>query len=69
MLICDDFNITYQAANKSNNQLNLQSMRRFQHAIDDINIDELYVHGRLYTWSNERRRPTIECIDHAFNNV
>ena len=32
-------------------------------------IDELYLHGRLYTWSNERRRSTLERIDRAFATV
>lgn len=44
-------------------------MRRFRRAIDDMSISELYLHGRLYTWSNERRRPTMERIDRAFATV
>jgi len=32
-------------------------------------VDELYLHGRLYTWSNERRSPTLERIDRAFATV
>lgn len=27
------------------------------------------MHGRLYTWSNERRRPTLEQIDRAFATI
>lgn len=66
LLVCGDFNLIYQAADKSNDRLNRRSMRRFRRALDDTQLDELYLHGRLYTWSNERRRPTLEHIDRAF---
>lgn len=52
MLICGDFNQIYQPADKNNNRLNLRLMRRFRRALDDIAVDELFLHGRLYTWSN-----------------
>lgn len=55
LLICFDFNQIYQAADKNNNRLNFWLMRRFRQALDDIGVDELCLHGRLYTWSNERR--------------
>jgi hypothetical protein len=41
-------------------------MHRFCHLIDDCQLDELYLHGRLYTWTNKIQRPTLERIDHAF---
>lgn len=34
-----------------------------------MGVQELYLHGRLYTWSNERRRPTLERLDRAFASV
>jgi hypothetical protein len=34
-----------------------------------MQVDELYLHGRRFTWSNERRRPIMERIDRAFANV
>lgn len=45
------------------------SMRRFRRVLDDCQLEELYLHGRLYTWSSERRRPTLERIDRAFASV
>lgn len=65
-LICGDFNLIYQAADKSNDRLNLRSMRQFRRALDDMQVDEIHLHGRLFTWSNERRFPTFERIDRAF---
>ena len=69
LLVCGDFNLIYQAADKSNDRLNRSSMRRFRRALDDTQLQELYLNGRLYTWSNERRRPTLERIDRAFVSV
>jgi hypothetical protein len=66
LLICGDFNMIYQARDKSNNRLNLRAMRDFRRALDAMQVDELVLHSRLYTWSNERRQPTLERIDRAF---
>lgn len=69
LLITGDFNMIYQAADKNNDRLNLSSMRRFRRTLDALGVQELYLHGRLFTWSNERRRPTLERIDRAFASV
>ena len=34
-----------------------------------MELSELYLHGRRYTWSNECRHPTLERIDRAFATV
>jgi hypothetical protein len=68
-ILCGDFNMIYQAADKSNDQLNLRAMRRIRRALDEMRVDELHLHGRLFTWSNERRRPTLEHIDRVFATV
>lgn len=44
-------------------------MRRFRRVLDDCRLEELHLHGKLYTWSNERRRPTLERLDRAFASV
>jgi exonuclease III len=49
LLIYGDFNLIYQAADKSNERINLRSMRHFRRALDDLQVNELYLHGRLYT--------------------
>jgi exonuclease III len=69
LLIVGDFNIIYQAADKNNDRLNLRAMRRFRQALDDMQLQELHLHGRLYTWSNERRHPTLVRLDRAFADV
>lgn len=49
LLVCGDFNMIYQARDKSNDRLNLRAMRRFRRVLDELQVDELYLHGRLYT--------------------
>jgi hypothetical protein len=39
-------------------------MRRFQEFLDDLELDEVHLTGRLFTWS--RDRPTLERPDRVF---
>jgi hypothetical protein len=41
-------------------------MGRFRHFLNDLELLELHLHGRLFTWSNERTHPTLERIDRVF---
>lgn len=69
VLLLGDFNLIYEAANKNNDRLCLSSMRRFRLSLDAMGVQELYLHGRVYTWSNEGRHPTLERLDRAFTSV
>lgn len=44
-------------------------MRRFRRALDDLQLDELQLSGRWYTWSNHKDNPTLERLDRAFASV
>jgi hypothetical protein len=46
--------------------LNRRMMSRFRQLIDEVELQELYLKGRLYTWSNERDSPTLERLDRVF---
>jgi hypothetical protein len=37
--------------------------------LDDLLLDELHLSGRLFTWSNHRDSPTLECLDRAFASL
>jgi exonuclease III len=65
-LLARDFNLIYQAADKNNNNLDRAMMGRFRHFLDDNNLKEIPLLGRKYTWSNERRLPTLVRLDRAF---
>lgn len=44
-------------------------MQRFRRTIDTLQLAELHLTGRLFTWSNEISRPTMERIDRVFAMV
>jgi hypothetical protein len=44
-------------------------MRRFRGIIDDLQLEELHLSGRLFTWSNGRDQPTLERLDRAFASL
>jgi exonuclease III len=56
LLICGDFNVIYQAADKKNGRLHRGLMRDFRRVIDDLQLQS----DRSFTWSNERDQPTLE---------
>lgn len=68
-LLCGDFNLIYMASDKNNGRLHRDLMRRFHDVLDDLQLDEIHLSGRLYTWSNGRDQPTLECLDRAFATV
>ena len=41
-------------------------MGRFRRFLDDMDLKEIPLLGRKYTWSNERRSPTLVRLDRAF---
>jgi exonuclease III len=65
-VLCGDFNLIYQAQDKNNDRLSRRMMGRFRSFLNDLELDELLLHGRLFTWSNERSHPTLERIDRMF---
>lgn len=58
-----DFNLISRADEKSNQNVNLHLLRTFRVAIDDLQLKELPVKGRRFTWSNERINTTHTKID------
>jgi hypothetical protein len=67
-IYCGDFNLIYRDQDKNQGAIHRSWMRRFRRVIDDLLLAEVHLHGRLYTWSSERRRPTMERIDRVFTN-
>ena len=65
-LLGGDFNLIYQAADKNNANLDRAMMGRFRRFLDDMDLKEILLLGRKYTWSNERRSPTLVRLDRAF---
>lgn len=51
-LLCGDFNMIYQAANKNNDRLDRRAMRRFRSFISCAHLQEVDLIGRRFTWSS-----------------
>lgn len=68
-MVCGDFNMIYQAADKNNDRLNRAAMRRFQSFIGRANLLEADLIGRRFTWSNHQENPTLERIDRVFGTT
>ncbi|XP_066323685.1 uncharacterized protein [Miscanthus floridulus] len=49
-LLCGDFNLIYKASDKNNGRLHHGLMRRFRNVIDDLQLEEIHLSGRLFTW-------------------
>lgn len=65
-MLCGDFNLIYQVEDENIIRLNRRMMANFCCFLDDLELMELHLHGRRYTWSNEREDPTLERIDRVF---
>lgn len=65
-LVAGDFNLIYQAADKNNANLDRAMIRSFRRFLDDMEVKEIPLLGRKYTWSNERQSPTLVRLDRAF---
>jgi hypothetical protein len=64
-LVFGDFNLIMNASEKSNNNLDRNMMTRFRNFVNEHELKDIYMHGRVYTWSNEREVPTLSRIDRA----
>jgi exonuclease III len=58
-IIVGDFNLIYKAEDKNNNNYNRAMMGRFRRLIDDLDLKDIPLHGRKFTWSNHHTNPTL----------
>jgi hypothetical protein len=65
-LIIGDFNLIYKASDKNNDRHNRRMMQRFRGLIDKLQVKELYLPGRRFSWAGEGINPTQTKIDRAF---
>ena len=64
-----DFNLILDVADKSNDNINRRMMGWFRRVLGDLDLKELYLNGRRYTWSNKRDSPTMEKLDQVFASI
>lgn len=68
-LITGDFNMIYEARDKSNLNLKRRIMGKFRKALDFAGLKEIKCHNRRFIWSNERENPILCSIDKFFCNI
>ncbi|MFS9531566.1 endonuclease/exonuclease/phosphatase family protein, partial [Klebsiella pneumoniae] len=62
-IIVGDFNLLLHASDKNNVNINQRNLGRFRRFVVDLQLKDIFLHGRRYTWSNERSTPTTERLD------
>jgi hypothetical protein len=65
-ILLGDFNLIYRACDKSNSRVNRRLISAFRAVLEDLEIKELQLHGRRFTWSSGTANPTLSKIDHVF---
>lgn len=59
-MVCGDFNMIYQVADKNNDCLDRRAMQRFRSFINRAHLQEVDLVGWRFTWSNHQGTPTLE---------
>lgn len=62
-MMAGDFNMIYSTDDKNNENLNRAMMGRFLRLVNDLELKEIPLMGRRYTWSNETDAPTLVKLD------
>lgn len=52
--VLGDFNLILDTTDKSNDRINRRNLRLFRQTVDLLELQDIHLHGRIYTWSNER---------------
>jgi exonuclease III len=64
-LVLGDFNF-YKDQDKNNGRVNRRLMNSFARALNHMEVREIQLNGRKYTWSSNQSTPTLTCIERAF---
>jgi mannosylglycoprotein endo-beta-mannosidase len=68
-MVLGDFNLILNAREKNNSNIDRGLFSMFRSFVQEHELKDLYMHGRLYTWSNEREVPTLSRIDRVLVSV
>ena len=61
-----DFNLIYRAEEKNNSNVD-RAMGCFRRFLNDLELKELELRGKKFTWSIERTAPTLVWLDECFS--
>lgn len=62
-VVVGDFNLILDEADKNNARINRRNLRLFRQTVDQLELQDIHLNGRKYTWSNERHQPTLVKLD------
>jgi hypothetical protein len=65
-LLLGDFNLICSAQDKNNNRISMNMIQRFNRTLDDLQVMEIALNDKRFTWSNGQDSPTLSRIDHFF---
>lgn len=67
-LVMGDFNIIYEARDKNNQNLNRRLMGRFRSTLNTLELKDIRLQNRQFTWSNEQGNPILSKLDRILSN-
>ena len=69
MLLAGDFNIMRKPEDKSNDNFNPRWPFIFNAIIENLNLREIALSGRQFTWASRRSNPTYEKLDRVLASI
>ena len=67
--VIGDFNLILHETDKSNDRIDRANLRRFRRTVAALELQDLHLHGRCFTWSNERDVPTLVRLDRVLVSI
>jgi endonuclease/exonuclease/phosphatase family metal-dependent hydrolase len=68
-MLSGDFNMIRYPHEKNNSNFRFAEAESFNECVNDMNLIELPLLDRGFTWSNRRASPTLERLDRVFINL
>jgi exonuclease III len=65
-IVAGDFNQIYKPEDKNNSNINRSSLGNFRGLIGSLDLKEIPLNDRRFTWSNQRAVPTLVKLDHVY---
>jgi hypothetical protein len=65
-LLLRDFNLIYRSCDKNNGRVDRRLMTSFRSTVNELEIKEIHMHGRKFTWSSGSVDLTMKKINHIF---
>lgn len=68
-ILLGDFNLILEEEDKNNGRINRWNLARFRETVTSLELMDIPLHGRRYTWSNERNNPTLVRLDRVLASM